>query len=297
MTFPGTIFMASWRIQFSSPPSTGWMPGAAVPRTQLDRAAELLAKAKNPVIVSGRGVVDADALDIVKAIAEHLTAPVAVTYLHNDAFYGNHPLSVGPIGYMGSKAAMKTLAKADVMLAIGTRLSVFGTLPQYDINYFPDNAKIIQVDINPKHIARTHPIEVGIIGDAKDATVEILKRLKAMDKNRKPDAKRLEAVAKQKKIWEKEIVDLAMVKGNPMNPRRVLLEIIPVAAGQCHCYHRYRECRLHGQQLSQVQPVAPAYCRPDLRQYRFCLSGSSGSPARLPPKIRLSPSSATAPGG
>jgi len=192
---------------------------------QLDRAAELLSKAKNPVIVSGRGVVDSDALDIVKAIAEHLTAPVAVTYLHNDAFYGDHQLSVGPIGYMGSKAAMKTLAQADVMLAIGTRLSVFGTLPQYDINYFPEDAKIIQIDINPKHIARTHPIEVGIIGDAKEATTEILKRLKAMDGSRKVDAKRLEAVAKEKAIWEKEIVDLAMVDGNPINPRRVLLEI------------------------------------------------------------------------
>ena len=192
---------------------------------QLDRAAELLSKAKNPVIVSGRGVVDADALNIVKAIAEHLTAPVAVTYLHNDAFYGDHPLFVGPIGYMGSKAAMKILAKADVMLAIGTRLSVFGTLPQYDINYFPENAKIIQVDINPKHIARTHPIEVGIIGDAKEASAEIMRRLKAMDKGRKPDAKRLEVVAKEKEIWEKEIVDLAMVDGNPINPRRVLLEI------------------------------------------------------------------------
>ena len=192
---------------------------------QLDRAAELLSKAKNPVIVSGRGVVDADALNIVKAIAEHLTAPVAVTYLHNDAFYGDHPLFVGPIGYMGSKAAMKILAKADVMLAIGTRLSVFGTLPQYDINYFPENAKIIQVDINPKHIARTHPIEVGIIGDAKEASAEIMRRLKAMDKGRKPDAKRLEVVAKEKEIWEKEIVDLAIVDGNPINPRRVLLEI------------------------------------------------------------------------
>jgi sulfoacetaldehyde acetyltransferase len=148
-----------------------------------------------------------------------------VTYLHNDAFYGNHPLFVGPIGYMGSKAAMKTLAQADVMLAIGTRLSVFGTLPQYDINYFPENAKIIQVDINPKHIARTHPIEVGIIGDAKEASVEILKRLKALDKGRKADKKRLEAVAKEKQKWEKEIVDAAMVKGNPINPRRVLLEM------------------------------------------------------------------------
>lgn len=191
----------------------------------LDQAAALLAKAKNPVIVSGRGVVDADALDVIKDIAEHLTAPVAVTYLHNDAFYGSHPLSVGPIGYMGSKAAMKILSKADVVLAVGTRLSVFGTLPQYDINYFPDKAKIIQIDINPKHIARTHPIEVGIIGDAREATVEILKRLKAAEKSRKADPRRLAAVKKERDAWEKEIVSAAMVKGKPVNPRRVLLEI------------------------------------------------------------------------
>ncbi|MGV8080050.1 MAG: sulfoacetaldehyde acetyltransferase [Syntrophales bacterium] len=191
----------------------------------LDQAAALLAKAKNPVIVSGRGVVDADALDVIKDIAEHLTAPVAVTYLHNDAFYGNHPLSVGPIGYMGSKAAMKILSKADVVLAVGTRLSVFGTLPQYDINYFPDKAKIIQIDINPKHIARTHPIEVGIIGDAREATVEILKRLKTAEKSRKADPRRLAAVKKERDAWEKEIVSAAMVKGKPVNPRRVLLEI------------------------------------------------------------------------
>ncbi len=191
----------------------------------IDQAVKLLAAAKKPVIVSGRGVVDADALEIVKAIAEHLSAPVAVTYLHNDAFYGNHPLYVGPIGYMGSKAAMKLMAEADVMLAIGTRLSVFGTLPQYDINYFPENAKIIQIDINPKHIARTHPIEIGIIGDAKDASLEILKRLKAMNGNRKPDTSRMEQVTKEKQAWEKEIVDVAMIGGNPINPRLVLLEI------------------------------------------------------------------------
>jgi len=126
---------------------------------------------------------------------------------------------------MGSKAAMKILSQADVVLAIGTRLSVFGTLPQYDINYFPESAKIIQIDINPKHIARTHPIEVGIIGDARDASVEILKRLTALDKNRQPNAQRLAAVAYEKEVWEKEIVEAAMVDGNPINPRRVLLEI------------------------------------------------------------------------
>ncbi|MCL4440920.1 MAG: sulfoacetaldehyde acetyltransferase [Firmicutes bacterium] len=191
----------------------------------LDRAAGLLAKAKKPVIISGRGVVDADALDVVKEIAGYLTAPVAVTYLHNDAFYAGHPLWVGPIGYMGSKAAMRSLAEADVILAIGTRLSVFGTLPQYDINYFPENAKIIQIDINPRHIARTHPVEVGIIGDAKEASVEILKRLQSVYAGRAVDGARLAEIAAKNKQWEDEIVSLAMVDGSPINPRRVLLEM------------------------------------------------------------------------
>jgi len=191
----------------------------------LARAAELLAGAKKPVIIAGRGVVDTDAQDVVAKIAELLTAPVACTYLHNDAFPVNHPLWVGPIGYMGSKASMHTVADADVVLAIGTRLSVFGTLPQYDINYFPESAKIIQIDINPINIARTHPVEVGIIGDARAASVEILKHLETMAGGRAPDKARIAEVNERKAAWEKEITDLAMVPGKPMNPRRVLYEL------------------------------------------------------------------------
>jgi len=191
----------------------------------LDKAAELLAGAKRPVIVSGRGVVDSGAIPIVAKIAEKLTAPVAVSYLHNDAFPADHKLWVGPIGYMGSKAAMHSLSEADVILAIGTRLSVFGTLPQYDINYFPEAAKIIQIDINPKHIARTHPIEVGIIGDAKEASAEILKRLEAKFPGLTINEERLKKIKSRQIDWEDEIVREAMVEGQPMNPRRALLEI------------------------------------------------------------------------
>lgn len=194
----------------------------------LDRAAELLASAKKPVIISGRGVVDTDCQDVVAQIAELLTAPVACTYLHNDAFPADHPLWMGPIGYMGSKAAMNTVAEADVMLAIGTRLSVFGTTPQYDINYFPDSAKIIQIDINPLNIARTHPVEVGIIGDAKAASVELLARVKALVGDRAPRQDVLDMVKERVDAFNKEIEDLAMVPGNPMNPRRVLYEIAKV---------------------------------------------------------------------
>ncbi|GIM44924.1 sulfoacetaldehyde acetyltransferase [Collibacillus ludicampi] len=191
----------------------------------LDRAVELLAEAKYPVIISGRGTVDSNGWDAVVGIAEYLTAPAACSYMHNDAFPGDHPLALGPIGYMGSKAAMKTLEKADVILAIGTRLSVFGTLPCYGINYWPQHAKIIQIDINPRNIARTHPIEVGIIGDAREACVEILKRLKAIKPGLTTNQERLAEIAAVNMEWEEELVSLAMVAGNPMNPRRALLEL------------------------------------------------------------------------
>ena len=190
----------------------------------IEKAVELLKNAKNPVIISGRGAVDSDGVDTVVKIAEHLTIPAAVSYMHNDAFPADHPLAVGPIGYMGSKAAMYALKDADVVLAIGTRLSVFGTLPCYDIDYFPKQAKIIQIDINPRQIARTHPVEVGIIGDAKSTTSEILKQLEASS-SKETNHKRLEEVSQLKADWEKELVDLAMEDGDPINPRRALLEL------------------------------------------------------------------------
>jgi sulfoacetaldehyde acetyltransferase len=191
----------------------------------LDRAAELLASAENPVVIAGKGVVDADAYETVKAIAEHLTAPVTTSYLHNDAFTASHPLAVGPLGYMGSKAAMEILSEADVVLAIGTRLSVFGTIPQYDIDWFPKDARIIQIDINPKQIARTHPVEVGIVGDAKKASEEIFERLKAIKEDVRPDEERLRRIGAKRQEWEDELVSEAMVDGDPINPRRALLEV------------------------------------------------------------------------
>ncbi|MFI8493050.1 sulfoacetaldehyde acetyltransferase [Peribacillus butanolivorans] len=194
----------------------------------LDRAAEILAEAEYPVIISGRGTVDSDGIEEIKNIAERLTAPVAVSYMHNDAFPADHPLAVGPIGYMGSKAAMNTLKKADVILAVGTRLSVFGTLPCYDIEYFPKEAKIIQIDINPRQIARTHPVEVGIIGDAREASREIMKRLKEIKPNLKQEKARMVEVTNEKQKWEEELVELAMIDGTPINPRRALLELTKV---------------------------------------------------------------------
>ncbi len=141
------------------------------------KAAELLSKAKFPVILSGGGVVIGGAVDDCKALAERLDAPVACGYQHNDSFPGSHPLHTGTLGYNGSRAAMELIAKADVVLALGTRLNPFSTLPGYGMDYWPDNADVIQVDINPNRIGLTKRLAVGIVGDAKKVAQSILAQL------------------------------------------------------------------------------------------------------------------------
>nr|WP_272210362.1 sulfoacetaldehyde acetyltransferase [Marinicella sp. W31]MDC2876234.1 sulfoacetaldehyde acetyltransferase [Marinicella sp. W31] len=173
----------------------------------VDRAAALLSKAKFPVILNGAGVVLGGAIDASKALAERLDAPVCVGYQHNDAFPGSHPLFAGPLGYNGSKAAMELIAKADVVLALGTRLNPFSTLPGYGIDYWPKDAEIIQVDINPDRIGLTKTVTVGIVGDSKKVATGILDRLSgsAGDADRE---QRKALIAKTKSAWAQELTSL-----------------------------------------------------------------------------------------
>ncbi|MBM3580796.1 MAG: sulfoacetaldehyde acetyltransferase [Alphaproteobacteria bacterium] len=149
-------------------------PGGA---NAIREAARLLSEAKFPAILSGAGVVLGGAIADVVALAEKLDAPVCSNYQHNDSFPGSHRLACGPLGYDGSKAAMEIIAKADVVLALGTRLNPFSTLPCYGIDYWPKTAKIIQVDINPDRIGLTKPVTIGICGDTKQVARQILAQL------------------------------------------------------------------------------------------------------------------------
>ncbi|XAT61785.1 sulfoacetaldehyde acetyltransferase [Rhodobacteraceae bacterium Araon29] len=170
----------------------------------LQQAADLLSSAKNPVILNGAGVVLADAIGDTMKLAERLDAPVCVGYQHNDAFPGSHPLFAGPLGYNGSKAGMELISKADVVLCLGTRLNPFSTLPGYGIDYWPKEAKIIQVDINPDRIGLTKKVSVGIIGDAKHVANSLLERLSdsAGDSSR---TERKAAIAQTKSQWAQQL--------------------------------------------------------------------------------------------
>ena len=173
----------------------------------LNAAATMLSEAAFPVILNGAGVVIGGAIGSSMALAERLDAPVCCGYQHNDAFPGSHPLFAGPLGYNGSKAGMELIAKADVVLALGTRLNPFSTLPGYGIDYWPKDAKIIQVDINPDRVGLTKPVTVGIIGDAHKVATGILDRLapSAGDTGR---AARKETIATTKSAWAQELTSL-----------------------------------------------------------------------------------------
>ncbi|MFO1331940.1 MAG: sulfoacetaldehyde acetyltransferase [Rubrivivax sp.] len=187
----------------------------------------------------------ADGVAEAKALAERLGAPVVNSYLHNDSFPASHPLWCGPLGYQGSKAAMKLMSQADVVIALGSRLGPFGTLPQHGMDYWPKDAKIIQIDADHKMLGLVKKISVGICGDAKAAAVALLARLEgrtlASDASK---AQRAERIAGEKAAWEKELDEwtherdpysLDMIEenakektfsgGNYLHPRQVLREL------------------------------------------------------------------------
>jgi sulfoacetaldehyde acetyltransferase len=202
----------------------------------LEDAANLLAQAKFPVILAGGGVIMAGGTKEAVALAEHLHAPVANSYLHNDSFPASHPLWVGPLGYQGSKAAMKLISKADVVLALGTRLGPFGTLPQHGLEYWPKNAKIIQIDADGKMLGLVKPISVGINGDAKEAAAALLAKLKTRELlSAKNKSERDTLIKSSKAEWEAELsawtherdpYSIDMIKDSKvMHPREMLRAI------------------------------------------------------------------------
>ncbi|MBI2312689.1 MAG: sulfoacetaldehyde acetyltransferase [Betaproteobacteria bacterium] len=202
----------------------------------VNEAADLLASARFPVIIAGGGVIMGEGVNACVALAELLGAPVVNSYLHNDSFPAGHPLWCGALGYQGSKAGMKLISRADVVLALGTRLGPFGTLPQHGLDYWPKDARIIQVDADPRMLGLVKKITVGICGDAKAAAAALTARLKgrALAGQANKDG-RLAEIRKEKEAWEKELAEWAHERdpyslevarnAKEMHPRQMLREL------------------------------------------------------------------------
>jgi sulfoacetaldehyde acetyltransferase len=192
----------------------------------LQQAADMLAGAKFPVIVAGGGIVMSNAVEDAKALAEYLSCPVVTSYLHNDAFPSSHELACGPLGYQGSKAAMRLIAKADVVLALGTRLGPFGTLPQYGLDYWPKDATIIQVDTDSRVLGLVKDVSLGICGDAGLAAADLLNRLREVKGTPVKNAQRIQEIAAEKSAWAAELESMATPsRDSRISPRVALTEL------------------------------------------------------------------------
>jgi len=203
LNIPRDFFYGEIEASIARPMRINHGPGDSA---ALDAAADMLAGASFPVIVAGGGVITAGATAEAIGLAELLGAAVCNSYLHNDSFPASHALAVGPLGYQGSKAAMKLIAQADVVLALGTRLGPFGTLPQHGLDYWPKQAKIIQIDSDPRMLGLVKPISVGIHGDARAAAGALIERLKARRlAGSGSRAERLSRIAAEKSAWEAEL--------------------------------------------------------------------------------------------
>jgi sulfoacetaldehyde acetyltransferase len=203
------------------------------PEDQIAEAARLLAGAKRPVILAGGGVVQSGAGDVLRALAEYLSAPVASSYLHNDSFPFDHPLAVGPLGYQGSKAAMRVISEADVVLALGSRLGPFGTLPQHGMDYWPKGATIIQVDSDYRVLGLTKKIGIGICADAKSTAAALLDELKAIDPARARRDDVYAAVAAANRAWSEELSSMSSRSGKPISPRHGLQLVADALPDDC----------------------------------------------------------------
>ncbi len=210
-------------MTFVPPQRYRWAQRDAGDPSLIAQAVEVLAQAKSPAIIAGGGVIWSDAQAEVLAVAERLTAPVVTSYGRNDAVPHDHPLVIGALGRAGSPEAAEAVREADVILAVGTRLTHFTTF--YDHRFIPSHARIIQIEVDEKELGRHYPLEVGILGDAKAVLHGLLAGLQqALGANGRDEA-RFAMVQALRHQRQGRIAKAGQTDVVPLKPQRVYWEL------------------------------------------------------------------------
>ncbi len=145
---------------------------AAVPRPDdVAAALDLLAGARRPLIIAGGGVLRSGATGALVRLAERIGVPVMTAFRRHDAFPNDHPLYLGPLSFGAAAAVAERGRSADVVLAIGTRLSEITTLG-YTIP--GPAAALIHADIAPDVLGQTFPASIAMAADAADVVAALL---------------------------------------------------------------------------------------------------------------------------
>ena len=195
------------------------------------QAVALLAGAQRPLILAGGGIIDSEATDDTVALAERLDMAVVPSYGHNDAFPNSHRLYVGPPGGRGASEALEAMNRADVILALGTRINQGST--SWDYSVINPETKIIQVDIDPLEIGRNYPLAVGIVGDAGAVAQQLSEALSGQFPEGRANPEWTAEIADFKARRRARLDAEAQLGGDPMMPQRVFSELNKVLPRDC----------------------------------------------------------------
>ena len=187
---------------------------------QIRKAAELIKKAKRPLILAGSGVILANASVELKRFAEIINAPVMTSLLGKGAIDETNDLALGMLGMHGRKVSNDSINESDLLIAVGTRFSDRTT---GNIENFIPNTKIIHIDIDPAEIGKNVNVDLPIVGDAKNVLTSFNRVLKDYKYSR--DVKIWTEMIKERK---KNLLPRVSYDDLPLKPQSIIKEISEV---------------------------------------------------------------------
>ncbi len=151
----------------------GYQPTTRPNHLQIRKLVEAVSQAKRPVILAGAGVLHANAHEQLKQYAEQQHIPVIHTLLGLGGFPADHPLFLGMAGMHGTYTANMALYECDLLINIGAR---FDDRVTGNLAHFAPKATVAHIDIDPAEIGKNVPTKIPIVGDAKEALIQLIEQ-------------------------------------------------------------------------------------------------------------------------
>jgi acetolactate synthase-1/2/3 large subunit len=205
----------------------GYRPNLEGHPGQIERALDLIVKARRPVLYAGGGVILSEASPELKRLAERFQLPVTMTLMGLGAFPGDHPLSLGMLGMHGTCAANLAISSADLVIAMGAR---FDDRVTGRIDAFAKEAKIIHVDIDPTSISKNVVVDIPIVGDAKRVLQQIFQALRKPKYRTAKNPQRTDWLGQIEK-WKQERPMVYNMNGS-LKPQYVVEKIYELTRGE-----------------------------------------------------------------
>jgi len=186
----------------------------------------MLAKARNPVIHVGGGILLADAANELREFVDHMGIPVSYSLMGKGALPDDHPLALGMTGFWGTKFINGKCRSADCVLGLGTSFKeadCSSWYPEYTFSFPP--AKLIHIDIDPSEIGRNFPVEIGAVADLKQALAVLNRVARRLYPEARPSEELKREIAAYKKEFKASNKELEESSAFPMEPQRILADV------------------------------------------------------------------------